>query len=98
MPSSGSSTPLERFQGVVSFASFSPATDMHLPHVKSFANVVDQVREAFKHYKNEKESEAHQVSISFRLEYDYRSPLVCRFFVELPLVTNPKVFFPETCQ
>ncbi|RDB21198.1 Aspartate aminotransferase [Hypsizygus marmoreus] len=33
----------------------------HLPRVKSFTNIVDQVRDAMKHYKHEKESEAHQI-------------------------------------
>ena len=58
MPS-GSITPLERFQGLVSYLSFSSIlVDMHLPHMKSFAEVIEQVRVAFRH---EKESEAHQV-------------------------------------
>lgn len=33
----------------------------HVPHVQSFSNIVDQVRDVMKHYKHEKESEAHQV-------------------------------------
>jgi len=32
-----------------------------LPRVKSFTDVVEQVRDVMKHYKHEKESEAHQV-------------------------------------
>lgn len=35
--------------------------NFHLPHVTSFAHVIEQVRDALKHYKHEKESEAHQV-------------------------------------
>lgn len=41
----------------------------HIPRVQSFTNIVDQVRDAMKHYRHEKESEAHQVCIfpwSFR--------------------------------
>jgi hypothetical protein len=33
----------------------------HLPRVQSFTGIVDQVRDVMKHYKHEKESEAHQV-------------------------------------
>jgi hypothetical protein len=33
----------------------------HLPHVQPFSNIVEQVRDVMKHYKHEKESEAHQV-------------------------------------
>jgi len=33
----------------------------HIPRVKSFTHIVDQVRDAMKHYKHEKESEAHQI-------------------------------------
>jgi len=33
----------------------------HLPHVHSFTSIVDQVKDVMKHYKHEKESEAHQV-------------------------------------
>jgi len=35
----------------------------HLPHIKSFTNLVDQVRDAMnmKHYKHETDSEAHQI-------------------------------------
>lgn len=33
----------------------------HLPRVKSFSEIVEQVRDAMRHYKHEKESEAHQV-------------------------------------
>jgi len=34
----------------------------HLPRVQSFSGLVDQVRDVMKHYKHEKESEAHQVA------------------------------------
>ncbi|KAF8163425.1 aminotransferase [Crassisporium funariophilum] len=33
----------------------------HLPRVQSFTHIVEQVRDAMKHYKTEKESEAHQI-------------------------------------
>jgi hypothetical protein len=34
----------------------------HFPHPHiDFAHIVDQVRDAMKHYRNEKDSEAHQV-------------------------------------
>ncbi|KAK0463590.1 pyridoxal phosphate-dependent transferase [Desarmillaria tabescens] len=33
----------------------------HLPRVQSFSNVMDQVRDVMKHYKHEKESEAHRI-------------------------------------
>lgn len=33
----------------------------HLPRVQSFTGIVEQVRDAMKHLKHEKESEAHQV-------------------------------------
>jgi aspartate/methionine/tyrosine aminotransferase len=32
-----------------------------LPHVSSFPNIVNQVKHVMKHYKHEKESEAHQI-------------------------------------
>ncbi len=35
----------------------------HLPRVQSFTNVMDQVRDVMKHYKHEKESEAHRVCV-----------------------------------
>jgi len=34
---------------------------LHLPRVHSFANIVEQVRDVMRHYKHEKESEAHQI-------------------------------------
>ena len=34
----------------------------HLPQVTSFTDLVHQVKDVMKHYKHEKESEAHQVS------------------------------------
>ncbi|KAF8798126.1 PLP-dependent transferase [Phlegmacium glaucopus] len=33
----------------------------HLPRVESFTHIVDQVKDVMKHYKHEKESEAHQI-------------------------------------
>lgn len=36
----------------------------HLPRVQSISNLFDQVRDAMKQYKHEKESEAHLVRIS----------------------------------
>ncbi|PFH54247.1 hypothetical protein AMATHDRAFT_53129 [Amanita thiersii Skay4041] len=33
----------------------------HLPRVQSFSHLVDHVRDAMKHYKHEKESEAHRI-------------------------------------
>jgi len=41
----------------------SPTMPMHfhLPRVQSFSNVMDQVRDVMKHYKHEKESEAHRI-------------------------------------
>ncbi|GLB34796.1 putative aminotransferase class I and II [Lyophyllum shimeji] len=51
-PPSGARTP-HRFQDLT----------MHfrLPRVTSFTNIVEQVRDAMKHYRHEKESEAHQI-------------------------------------
>lgn len=37
----------------------------HIPRVKSFTHIVDQVRDAIKHHKHEKDSEAHQVCLNF---------------------------------
>ncbi|KAF9527035.1 pyridoxal phosphate-dependent transferase [Crepidotus variabilis] len=53
----------------------------HLPHVKSFTNVVDQVRDVIKHYKHEKESEAHQI---FRQAANSHQPKG-----GLPQIVNP---------
>jgi hypothetical protein len=35
----------------------------HLPRVQSFSGIVDQVLDVMKHYKHEKESEAHLVAL-----------------------------------
>ena len=67
---------------------------MHLPRVKSFANVVEQVRDVFKSYKHEKESEAHQVCIP-------RLPLQSLFkffqiFRKASIKHQPKGVLPTT--
>jgi hypothetical protein len=56
---------------------------MHLPHLKSFADIVEQVRDAFKQFKHEKESEAHQVLPSFQLKY-----VVMSFHISLDLSSS----------
>ena len=42
---------------------------MHFPRVKSFTDIVDQVRDAMRPHKHEKDSEAHQVRLSNRCQH-----------------------------
>ncbi|KAF8911041.1 aminotransferase [Gymnopilus junonius] len=51
----------------------------HLPHVHSITHIVEQVRDVMKQYKNEKESEAHQI---FRRAGGHQPK-------GLPHITNP---------
>lgn len=74
-PTPARTPPLEAFQHVVRHiyiamcskedirhcSSISIPMHFHLPRVQSFTGIVEQVRDAMKHLKHEKESEAHQV-------------------------------------
>ena len=70
----------------------------HLPRVQSFTHIVDQVRDVMKHYKHEKESEAHQVrgdEVIIISQNIYRYPR--RFSVKLEDI-NLKDFHRQSIQ
>ncbi|RXW22334.1 hypothetical protein EST38_g3539 [Candolleomyces aberdarensis] len=86
-PRSGRSTPLQSFKDIVSNSLKSnplPLLSMHFhfphPHL-NISHIVDQVRDVMKHWKHEKESEAHQI---FRNVVGHQPKGV------LPQTTNPE--------
>lgn len=59
----------------------------HIPRVKSFSDVVQQVHDVMRQYKHEKESEAHQVR-STVLAIEFMLMSANRFFVNLQDITS----------
>jgi hypothetical protein len=66
----------------------------HMPHMTTFTHVVDQVHDFLKHYKHEKESEAHQVCIY--LELLFFGFLHNSKIYRQSAGHQPKGFYPET--
>ncbi len=102
---SRSSTPLENLKTFVSPQFNSPFPPLliatmhfHLPHVhvKSFADVVEQVRDAIRHYKHEKESEAHQVWCRYTFKWDTWCILSPQIFRNASISHQPKGGLPAT--
>lgn len=66
---------------------------LHLPRIPSVANFAHQVHEVMKHFRHEKESEAHQVSSL--TPHQNLSQLFSQIFRQ-QVGHQPKGFLPET--
>lgn len=67
---------------------------LHLPRIPSVANFAHQVHEVMRHFKHEKESEAHQVVSSLNF-YRISSQIFSQIFRQ-QVGHQPKGFLPDT--